>query len=143
MGFNKEDTSQLKTCDEGQACLFYSYEKAESEFETIRECFSTSILLGSIERPVVPSETCRPQPVDADDSIQACICTTDFCSGIEDYNANSGQIQRSPQQTQNRNSIRKGTDKNSLPEKEKNNDNNLQTFPKSNKDESGGDRSTY
>merc|ERR1719150_3586438 len=53
------------------------------ETAVIRECFPTSVLLGSIERPVEPQATCSPQSVESD-TIKACICTTDLCSGIGD-----------------------------------------------------------
>ena len=70
------------------------------ETAVIRECFPTSVLLGSIERPVEPQvtmvitmmlvimtnhgsncnvqATCSPVSVESD-TIKACICTTDFC----------------------------------------------------------------
>ena len=45
----------------------------------IRECFPTSILLGSIENPVDPTPVCSPEPVESD-TILACICTSDLCN---------------------------------------------------------------
>ena len=47
----------------------------------IRECFSTRVLLGSLEDPVLPEEECQPVEVQSD-TIMACICTTDLCNGI-------------------------------------------------------------
>ena len=47
----------------------------------IRECFSTSILLGSLDNPVSPSPSCRPRNVESD-SISACLCTTDLCNEL-------------------------------------------------------------
>ena len=44
--FDFNDPSQQKTCEKGEACLWYSYQKAANEKAVIRECFSTSILLG-------------------------------------------------------------------------------------------------
>ena len=44
--FNVNDKKQMKTCDAGEACLWYSYQKSDSETAVIRECFSTGILLG-------------------------------------------------------------------------------------------------
>ena len=32
----------------------------------IRECFPTSILLGSIDNPVEPTSTCKPEDVESD-----------------------------------------------------------------------------
>ena len=39
-----------------------------------------SILLGSVDDPVKITETCSPVSIE-DNSISACICTTDFCNG--------------------------------------------------------------
>ena len=47
----------------------------------IRECFSTSILLGSLDNPVLPSSTCSPEPVESD-VITACLCTSDMCNDL-------------------------------------------------------------
>ena len=44
--FNVNDKAQMKTCDAGEACLWYSYQKSDEETAVIRECFSTGILLG-------------------------------------------------------------------------------------------------
>ena len=44
--FNVNDKAQMKTCDAGEACLWYSYQKSDSETAVIRECFSKGILLG-------------------------------------------------------------------------------------------------
>lgn len=77
-----QDPSQLRTCDVGEACLFYSWRKSPTETSVIRECFPTSVLLGSIEEPVEPQPECSPMAVESD-TIMACICTNDFCSGIE------------------------------------------------------------
>ena len=44
--FNVNDKAQMKTCDAGEACLWYSYQKSDQETAVIRECFSTGILLG-------------------------------------------------------------------------------------------------
>ena len=80
--FNSRDTSQQKTCGAGEACLWYSYQKSSTEIAIVRECFSTSVLLGSITDPIVPSDQCVPKPVE-DASIMACICTNDFCNGMD------------------------------------------------------------
>ena len=39
------------------------------------------MLLGTIEQPVLPAPSCSPMAVETGD-IQACICTTDLCSGL-------------------------------------------------------------
>ena len=48
----------------------------------IRECFPRSVLLGSLERPVVARPSCRPELVESD-TITACICTSDLCNGFQ------------------------------------------------------------
>ena len=47
----------------------------------IRECFPTSVLLGSLESPVVASSDCQPQSVESQ-TISACLCTADLCNDI-------------------------------------------------------------
>ena len=47
----------------------------------IRECFPTSVLLGSLESPVVASTECQPQSVESQ-TISACLCTADLCNDI-------------------------------------------------------------
>ena len=47
----------------------------------IRECFSTSILLGSIDSPVTARSECSLEKVESD-AISACICTTDLCNDL-------------------------------------------------------------
>jgi len=57
LAFNARDPKQQKTCEAGEACLWYSYQQSEAGGETavVRECFSTSILLGSISDPIRPA----------------------------------------------------------------------------------------
>ena len=38
--------------------------------------------LHSVTRPIVPSAQCVPAPVE-NDEIMACICTDDFCNGLD------------------------------------------------------------
>jgi len=66
----------------GEACLYYSWKTSDTDTSVIRECFPTSILLGSIDNPVEPTSTCSPQPVESD-TIQACICTSDLCNLVD------------------------------------------------------------
>jgi hypothetical protein len=49
-------------------CLraFVKFNFSSSLSAVIRECFPTSILLGSIEAPVEPTEQCSPVPVESD-----------------------------------------------------------------------------
>ena len=79
--FNSLDPAQVKTCDPGEACLYYSWRKSATETSVIRECFPTSILLGSIESPVEAASSCVASSLESD-SISACICTTPLCNGV-------------------------------------------------------------
>ena len=47
----------------------------------IRECFPTSVLLGSLESPVEASTECLPQSVESQ-TISACLCTSDLCNHL-------------------------------------------------------------
>ncbi len=80
--FNARDTAQQTVCGKGEACLWYSYHKSDTETEVIRECLSTSVLLGSIDDPILPSEQCVPKAGEGD-SFMACLCTEDFCNGLD------------------------------------------------------------
>ena len=40
------------------------------------------VSLCSVSRPIVPSAQCVPKPVE-NDEIMACICTDDFCNGLD------------------------------------------------------------
>ena len=62
--FDRNDPAQTKTCDAGEACLYYSWQKAANDRAVIRECFPLSVLLGSLESPVVPRSDCQPRPVE-------------------------------------------------------------------------------
>ena len=86
--FNSRDSSQMKTCSQGEACLYYSWKKSATESSVIRECFPTSILLGNIDNPVEPQPECRPDSLESD-SISACICTSDLCNGVGDDDINT------------------------------------------------------
>lgn len=86
--FNSRDSEQMKTCAEGEACLYYSWKKSATERSVIRECFPTSVLLGNIDNPVEPQSECSPASLESD-SISACICTSDLCNGIGDDDINT------------------------------------------------------
>ena len=68
---NKLRNSIFRTC---QTYLFVS--------AVIRECFSTSILLGSIDNPVTARTECSLEKVESE-AISACICTTDLCNDLD------------------------------------------------------------
>lgn len=82
--FNSSDSSQRKTCDSGEVCLWYSYKKSRDERATIRECYSPRILLGSIDNPLEAQTGCNPTQVEeGDDSVIACLCNDDYCNGFD------------------------------------------------------------
>jgi hypothetical protein len=52
---------------------------------TLRECFPTRVLLGSIDDPLVTLPDCSQRDItdDGSGSIFACLCNTDFCNDAE------------------------------------------------------------
>lgn len=68
----------------GEACLMYTWEKSASETASLRECFPTSVLLGSLANPLKPSTRCDMRDItdDGSGSIKACLCQTDYCNDI-------------------------------------------------------------
>ena len=80
--FDPTDPSQVQTCGSGEACMMYSWSKSDTETATLRECFPTSVLLGSIQNPLLASEDCVQRDITDDGSgtILACLCTRDFCN---------------------------------------------------------------
>lgn len=83
--FNPSDASQRATCGLGEACLYYAWKVSDSNTAVIRECFPESILLGSVEKPLEITKDCQPINIEADGSIAACICTTDFCNDADHH----------------------------------------------------------
>jgi hypothetical protein len=84
--FNRSDASQVQTCSPGEACLMYTWRQSQDKAAILRECFSTSVLLGSISDPLVPSSHCDKRDItdNGDGSILACLCDTDYCNDQED-----------------------------------------------------------
>ena len=81
--FNPSDPGQRRTCGPGEACLYYSWRSSVGDPEhSLRECFSTSVLLGSITSPLVPEPECNIRDIteDGGGSILACLCETDNCN---------------------------------------------------------------
>ena len=83
LSFNSSDSSQIATCGPGEACLLYSWRKSEAEVSTIRECFSTEVVLGRLEDPLTPTDLCQEKDISEDGSGagRACLCTHDLCNG--------------------------------------------------------------
>ena len=81
-GWVPGDPTQQAYCQPGEACLWYSWQQSSDFTSVIRECLSTSILLGSIEAPLLPAALCRGQDIsdNGDGSIQACLCESDLCN---------------------------------------------------------------
>ena len=80
--FSREDPAQVQTCLKDEACLLYSWRKSATETATLRECFPTRVLLGTIRDPLAPLPDCSQRDItdDGSGSIFACLCNTDFCN---------------------------------------------------------------
>ena len=52
--FDRTNISHTQTCLKGEACLLYTWRKSTTETATLRECFPTRVLLGSIQDPLAP-----------------------------------------------------------------------------------------
>ena len=52
--FDRTNRSHTQTCLKGEACLLYTWRKSTTETATLRECFPTRVLLGSIQDPLTP-----------------------------------------------------------------------------------------
>ena len=66
-----------------------------------RECFSSNIILGHPEDPIIPQPRCKLAKTQRDptSSTQACLCTTDLCNlenDLENDNRGPLQVQRHP-----------------------------------------------
>ena len=89
--FSRTDTAQVQTCLKDEACLMYSWKKSSTETATLRECFPTRVLLGTIRDPLAALPDCSQRDItdDGTGSIFACLCNTDFCN--DDQNGVSRQ----------------------------------------------------
>ena len=60
----------------------YSWKKSATETATLRECFPTRVLLGTIRDPLAALPDCSQRDItdDGSGSISACLCNTDFCN---------------------------------------------------------------
>ena len=52
--FDRTNTSLSQTCLKGEVCLMYTWRKSDTETASLRECFPTRVLLGSIQDPLKP-----------------------------------------------------------------------------------------
>ena len=81
--FDRGDVAQAGEWGAGEACLWYSWERSRGRTSYVRECFSTSILLGTVSDPLLPSASCSPRDISETASsakISACLCTSDLCN---------------------------------------------------------------
>ena len=64
----------------------YTWSKSSTETATLRECFPTRVLLGSIRDPLTPENFCAVRDItdDGSGSIKACLCSTDYCNNVEE-----------------------------------------------------------
>ena len=97
------EPSQQDFCKKGEACLWYAWQKSDTETSVIRECFSPSILLGPINDPLTLASTCNPKDISETpgSSIMACLCNTPLCNAND--GSSSGPValpQVAPQRTQ-------------------------------------------
>ena len=119
--FDARDSSQEDFCKKGEACLWYSWQKSDTETSVIRECFSPSILLGPINDPLTLADTCIPKDISETpgSSIMACLCNTPKCNALQGgsgtgpvalpqvapQRTTSSQRNNKPQRTQSSNNI--------------------------------------
>ena len=91
--FDRSDPGQVQTCGREEACMMYTWSKSDTETATLRECFPTSVLLGSIQDPLVAGRSCRQRDITDDGSgtILACLCSSDYCN---DEPGAGGQVVR-------------------------------------------------
>ena len=74
----------------------YSWKKSPTETATLRECFPTRVLLGTIRDPLVALPDCSQRDITDDGSgaIFACLCNTDFCNDApQAINKKTGTVQ--------------------------------------------------
>ena len=91
--FNRTAPAQVQTCLSDEACLMYTWRKSPTETATLRECFPTRVLLGSISSPLVPGPACAQRDITDDGSatIFACLCNEDFCNDDQTPTVSSGR----------------------------------------------------
>ena len=47
----------------------------------VRECFSKSVLLGTLDNPLTAAPDCKPTDIsEGDQKVFACLCETDYCN---------------------------------------------------------------
>ena len=80
--FNPSDPEQQDFCQPGEACLLYSWQQPGLSKSVTRECLSTSVLLGSINDPLVAQTFCEPTDIseDSEAKVTACLCESDLCN---------------------------------------------------------------
>ena len=61
---------------------WYSWQKSRTTTAYVRECFSTSIVLGTVDDPLVAKPYCDPLDISENSisKVTACLCETDLCN---------------------------------------------------------------
>ena len=86
--FNPSDPKQVQVCGVNEACLLYKWKKSATETAVLRECFPKSVVLGPLDRPLLPSKSCDLNDVSEPEAgitdATACLCETSFCNNKQD-----------------------------------------------------------
>ena len=64
--------------------MWYSWQKSRSTTAYVRECFSKSIVLGTVDDPLVAKPYCDPLDISENSisRVTACLCETDLCNAF-------------------------------------------------------------
>jgi hypothetical protein len=78
--------------------MMYTWSKSDTETATLRECFPTSVLLGSIQDPLLVSSHCSQRDITDDGSgtILACLCNRDHCNDDSRFGDSSSRPTQRP-----------------------------------------------
>ena len=86
--FNPSDPNQVQVCGVNEACLLYKWKKSATETAVLRECFPKSVVLGPLDRPLLPSKSCDLKDVSEPEAgitdATACLCETSFCNNKQE-----------------------------------------------------------
>lgn len=113
--FDEYDSTQQGYCKVGEACLWYSWQKSRATIAYVRECLSTSIVLGTVDDPLVAKPYCDPLDISENSisKVTACLCETDLCNAYR--SGSEGRQSKVNQQSSQRNSNERDTFRTSTP----------------------------
>ena len=113
--FDENDSTQQGYCKVGEACLWYSWQKSRTTTAYVRECFSTSIVLGTVDDPLVAKPYCDPLDISENSisKVTACLCETDLCNAYR--SGSEGRQSKVNQQSSRRNSNERDTFRTNTP----------------------------